>query len=350
MRAGTGLPASTVGELLLILALNGEIDRDVSAAGFIWRMPVALPAVEDLTTAAGGPMFDDSTREYLRRARTALTAQPARQAVTPWLTARCPECGDIIQGSGLVAAEGGEHAHVVLAGAVVLGCEGYFVINPAALGLAPGQWQDWREDAPDMTVKGRDGTVLAYNFATVAAPLDHSRCDPKMHDRSLPDDEQGRAEVTTAEDGLMGCADCRKPLFWCKNDDQWWHSDPPAACFLTPAWGRPANQPARHDTMTVDTGRDPDWLAEARITTPEQRAYWGEQCSECPARGEYAFDLLMCREHSLDGVCFTCGKPLTCFGRAPGGYVCEGLEQADPESAWRHEHGPYARYEEQPGR
>ena len=54
-----------------------------------------------------------------------------------WLTARCPECEEIPQGTRaevVVVAEG-THAHVMMGGFVVLGCEGYWVINPAVLGL-----------------------------------------------------------------------------------------------------------------------------------------------------------------------------------------------------------------------
>ena len=106
--------------------------------------------------------------------------------------------------------------------------------------------------------------------------------------------------------------------------------------------------PERHAGMTTantGSGADPDWLASIRITTPEQRAYWGEKCNVCPAPAAYAIDLPMCREHALGGVCFTCGSPLSSFGRAAGDYVCEGLDQGIPESVWRHERGPYAHYE-----
>jgi hypothetical protein len=95
---------------------------------------------EDLTTTADRPVFDERTREYLRRVRAAGLA-----TLTPWRTRRCPECGDLVTGDGLVTGGAeGEFAHVVIGGAVVLGCEGFFVVDPAALGMDPGQWQDWR--------------------------------------------------------------------------------------------------------------------------------------------------------------------------------------------------------------
>jgi hypothetical protein len=91
--------------------------------------------------AARTPMFDERTRDYLRRARQ---ADPS--VLAPWRTPTCPECGATPGGDGLVVADSGDHAHVVLRGAVILGCEGYFVVDPAAVGLDRGQWEDWRGD------------------------------------------------------------------------------------------------------------------------------------------------------------------------------------------------------------
>ena len=66
--------------------------------------------------------------------------------------------------------------------------------------------------------------------------VNHAKCPPGTHDRSLPDPPY-QDEVTKAEDGLMGCADCRRPLFWCEQDHQWHHVDPEAECFMAGAWG-----------------------------------------------------------------------------------------------------------------
>lgn len=78
--------------------------------------------------------------------------------------------------------------------------------------------------------------------------VDHRGCTAEAHDRSLPDrtrpydqplDEDGNlsdAQVVAA-DGLLGCNDCGRPLFYCTNDDNYWHADPRAECFLAPAWG-----------------------------------------------------------------------------------------------------------------
>jgi len=54
-------------------------------------------------------------------------------AITAYLSPTCPECGQHAQ------PEDGQH--VVLGSAVVVGCEGYWVINPNAVGIANPNWQ-----------------------------------------------------------------------------------------------------------------------------------------------------------------------------------------------------------------
>jgi hypothetical protein len=73
---------------------------------------------------------------------------PAR----PYLTDRCPECGEKIVGvmddgthiwvaSGLDASTGeGPSTYVVV------GCEGYWVIDPTVVGMARVDWQDWTKN------------------------------------------------------------------------------------------------------------------------------------------------------------------------------------------------------------
>jgi hypothetical protein len=96
--------------------------------------------VEDMTTSGGQPVFDEITRDYLRRARL---ADPA--VIAPYRAALCPECDELPAGAdGLVPCDGGTHAHVVIDHAVILGCEGFFVIDPAVIGMDRGSWEDWR--------------------------------------------------------------------------------------------------------------------------------------------------------------------------------------------------------------
>ncbi len=92
--------------------------------------------VEDLTTVSGQPMFDERTRDYLRRARL---ADPT--VLAPYQTRTCPECEEYVSGEGFIPCSDSMYAHVVIGGAVILGCEGYFVVNPGALGMEAGQWE-----------------------------------------------------------------------------------------------------------------------------------------------------------------------------------------------------------------
>jgi hypothetical protein len=55
-----------------------------------------------------------------------------------WLTPRCPECGDVPRPDEDVV-------HVVHVGHVVIGCEGYRVINPNSVGVQSENWDDWTE-------------------------------------------------------------------------------------------------------------------------------------------------------------------------------------------------------------
>jgi hypothetical protein len=98
--------------------------------------------VEALLLPDGSPAFDARTREYLRAARS---ARPA--ATAPWRTSTCPECRQEVTGDGAERRPDGTVGHVTALGAVLLGCLGYFVVNPAALCLPADNWQDWRDPA-----------------------------------------------------------------------------------------------------------------------------------------------------------------------------------------------------------
>ena len=67
----------------------------------------------------------------------------------------------------------------------------------------------------------------------MAVAIDHRLCAPAEHDRSLPDDTP---EQTVAGDGLLGCNDCGKRLFYCTRAEDYRHVDPLAECWLVPAW------------------------------------------------------------------------------------------------------------------
>jgi hypothetical protein len=61
------------------------------------------------------------------------------------LTTTCPECGDAVDQFG-ESERGGPH-HLVIETtsdtyAVVVGCEGYFVVNPNLVGIDSPMWSD----------------------------------------------------------------------------------------------------------------------------------------------------------------------------------------------------------------
>lgn len=123
-------------------AIRAADDGDYSAfdpattKGPLGRCPFP-PPLELLRTTQGTPMFGPEVRAYLRALRY---ARPETWAA--WRTATCPECGSDPQGDGLVPVD--DTCHVLLGGAVVLGCEGYRVVSPAALGQDAPDWEDWR--------------------------------------------------------------------------------------------------------------------------------------------------------------------------------------------------------------
>lgn len=88
-----------------------------------------------------------NTQEYLNAVRTADITLIAR-----WRTTICPECQMLVH-----RTEDGEDTagHTIVNGAIAIGCEGYYVINPARLGellgicLATEQWEDWTDDDDD---------------------------------------------------------------------------------------------------------------------------------------------------------------------------------------------------------
>ena len=78
--------------------------------------------------------------------------------------------------------------------------------------------------------------------------VNHHECAPADHDRNLPDnggrpynepnDEHGYLsdKQVAANDGLLGCNDCGRPLFYCTRAEDYRHVDPDAECWLVPPW------------------------------------------------------------------------------------------------------------------
>jgi hypothetical protein len=90
----------------------------------------------------------------------------------------------------------------------------------------------------DATLTGRPGCACDEHVADRIAVVNHGLCVPEDHDRSLPD-PPGDADQAKASDGLIGCNDDGRPLFYCRRTENWHHVDPQAECFLCHAWGRP---------------------------------------------------------------------------------------------------------------
>lgn len=44
----------------------------------------------------------------------------------------------------------------------------------------------------------------------------------------------GASGQRVADDGLLGCNDCGKPLYYCTSDEDYHHVDREASCFLVP--------------------------------------------------------------------------------------------------------------------
>jgi hypothetical protein len=60
--------------------------------------------------------------------------------IRKYLTATCTECG--------ARPSAHDDAHVVIDGFVVIGCEGYWLVDPNALGIARPNWTDARGEEP----------------------------------------------------------------------------------------------------------------------------------------------------------------------------------------------------------
>lgn len=77
----------------------------------------------------------------------AIMKDPA--AVAPWCTTRCPECGEDfkldceLNDLGWPSLLHGLLEHLMVGNLVVVGCQGFWVINPNAVGIPDRTWQDW---------------------------------------------------------------------------------------------------------------------------------------------------------------------------------------------------------------
>jgi hypothetical protein len=90
-----------------------------------------LPSSPDPATAQRQALAGKELTAYLGAVIRAMIRSDPR--IARYLSPICPECGR------LAATEDG--VHIVLGSVVVVGCEGYRVINPNAVGIPDPDWQ-----------------------------------------------------------------------------------------------------------------------------------------------------------------------------------------------------------------
>jgi len=89
---------------------------------------------------------DEGDIAYLARYLVESAKPDSRAKI--WQTVICPECGDIPTPSRMGGLNGDSvYTHILDAdGFVLIACEGYYVINPNAIGLNQPGWHDWHEE------------------------------------------------------------------------------------------------------------------------------------------------------------------------------------------------------------
>jgi hypothetical protein len=129
--------------------------------------------------------------EYLDAARAADAPSIAR-----WRTSTCPECETLVR-------EGTDPlGHVFVNGAVAVGCGGYWVISPAALGITvDGGWEDWTTDITENHTC-HTGPLCAYWHTTSNHPEDPGGC---IHESCM--------EIV--HEFCPGCCDMSPAAEWC---------------------------------------------------------------------------------------------------------------------------------------
>lgn len=128
--------------LLVTLDLDEDDDRPTSEICDDVQRQLSGDAAEIAVIAAtddGTPRSPDPAQAIrdadLTTYLAAVVAAMARRdtVIAGYLSPVCPECGQL--------GDGQDGRHVVLGSAVVVGCEGYWVIDPNAVGIPRPNWQ-----------------------------------------------------------------------------------------------------------------------------------------------------------------------------------------------------------------
>ena len=92
-------------------------------------------------------LLNDGDIKYV--VAVARTADARNRAVWELMTSTCPECQRTMTGLDnddhlVLRVPGAEHDDAQVF--VVIGCEGYWVINPNVVGIKCDTWLDWRDE------------------------------------------------------------------------------------------------------------------------------------------------------------------------------------------------------------
>jgi hypothetical protein len=86
--------------------------------------------------------------DALYLAQYLLASRKGDNPARPWQTTICPECGEIPTQNRMGGLNGDmPYTHILDAdGFVLIGCEGYWVINPNVINTYSPNWHDWHEE------------------------------------------------------------------------------------------------------------------------------------------------------------------------------------------------------------
>jgi hypothetical protein len=111
--------------------IERELAGDAADVVLIATTDDGLPPATDPAIIERDTLVGRQLTAYLAAVMRAMMHSDPR--IARYLSPICPECGKL--------AHREDGVHVVLGTAVVVGCEGYWVINPNAVGISSPNWQ-----------------------------------------------------------------------------------------------------------------------------------------------------------------------------------------------------------------